>query len=180
MDKAPVNLCLEKVTEYHADLLYSRLSDPILYEYLEDEIPTLSELKQKFKFAALEKSPDNDTMTWLKWVAIAPKHQFVGVVEIGIFDDAYAEIGFMTFADSQKRGYAPSYCSQAIALARERFNFPILHASVNKQNLASRQVLEKLGFELYKVNKNAELVKGKLSDELIYRIQWKMLTVNDL
>ncbi|WGV25388.1 GNAT family N-acetyltransferase [Halotia branconii] len=170
MEKAGVNLHLEKVTEYHADLLYFHLSNPILYEYLEEEIPTFSQLKQKYQFAALEKSPDNNTMTWLKWVAILPQHQFVGVVEIGIFDDGYAEIGFMTFADFQKQGYAFGYCSRAIALAKERFNFPILHASVNEQNLASRKVLEKLGFELHKANKDAEFVKGKLSDELIYRL----------
>lgn len=170
MDKSPVILHLEKVTEDHAQMLYSHLSNPILYEYLEDEIPTLLELKQKFKFAALEKSPDNDTMTWLKWVAILPQNQFVGVVEIGIFDDAYAEIGFMTFADFQNRGYASTYCESAIALARRRFNLTALHASVNEQNYASRKVVENLGFELYNVNKNAEFVKGKLSDELIYRL----------
>ncbi|MBW4625824.1 MAG: GNAT family N-acetyltransferase [Brasilonema octagenarum HA4186-MV1] len=170
MDKGPVLLHLEKVTEHYAELLYSHLSDVRLYEYLEDNIPILSDLKQKFKFAALEKSPDNDTMIWLKWVVIVPQQQYVGVVEIGIFDDAYAEIGFMTFVDFQNRGYAPVYCSRAIALARSRFDFPALYASVNEQNHASRKVVEKLGFELYNVNKNAEFVKGKLSDELIYRL----------
>jgi RimJ/RimL family protein N-acetyltransferase len=170
MDKALSSLHLEKVTEDHAAMLYLHLSDPILYEYLEDEIPTLAELKQKFKFAALEKSPDNDTMTWLKWVAIVPQRQFVGIVEIGIFDDAYAEIGFMTFANFQKRGYAPAYCSKAIAIAQERFKFPALYASVNEQNYTCRQVLEKLSFDLYKVNQAAEFVKRKLSDELIYRL----------
>ncbi|MBW4456991.1 MAG: GNAT family N-acetyltransferase [Nostoc indistinguendum CM1-VF10] len=170
MDTASISLHLEKVTEDQAETLYLHLSDPILYEYLEDEIPTLTELKQKFKFAALEKSPDNDTMTWLKWVAILPQGQFIGVVEIGIFDDAYAEIGFMTFANFQKQGYAPAYCSKAIALAQERFDFPALYASVNEQNYACRKVLLKLGFDLYKVNKNTEFVQGKLSDELIYRL----------
>ncbi|KAF3889647.1 MULTISPECIES: GNAT family N-acetyltransferase [Nostocales] len=170
MNKAAISLDLEKVTEDHAEMLYSHLSDPILYEYLEDEIPTLSDLKHKFKFAALEKSPDNDTMTWLKWAAVLPQRQFVGVVEIGIFDDAYAEIGLMTFANFQKRGYAPAYCSKAIALARERFDFPALYASVNEQNYGCRKVLENLDFELYSVNKTAEFVKGKFSDELIYRL----------
>lgn len=172
MGKAPVRLHLEKVTEDHAELLYSHLSNPLLYEYLEDEIPTLREIKHQLKFAALEKSPDNDTMIWLKWVAILPPQQFVGVVEIGIFDDGYAEIGFMTFANFQKQGYAPVYCSQAIAQAQKRFNLTALYASVNEQNYASRKVLEKLGFELYKIHQNAEFVKNKLSDELIYRLNF--------
>ncbi|MBW4573844.1 MAG: GNAT family N-acetyltransferase [Aphanothece sp. CMT-3BRIN-NPC111] len=163
-----VNLRLEKVTEQHAEILYSYISDPRLYEYLEDQIPTLMEVKQKFKFAALEKSPDNDTMVWLKWVATTPQHQHVGAVEIGIFDDHYAEIGFMTFVGFQNRGYAPVYCSLAIAEAQRRFSFWALHASVNEQNLASRKVVEKLGFELHLVNRNAEFIKGKPSDEFIY------------
>ncbi|MCC5619438.1 GNAT family N-acetyltransferase [Nostoc sp. CHAB 5836] len=104
-----VILHLEKVTEQHAEMLYSYISNPHLYEYLEEQIPTLIEVKQKFKFAALEKSPDNETMIWLKWVAITPQNQHVGVVEIGIFDDQYAEIGFMTFVGFQNRGYAKIY-----------------------------------------------------------------------
>jgi [ribosomal protein S5]-alanine N-acetyltransferase len=170
MHNTPVKLQLEKVTEAHAEMLYLQLSNPILYEYLEEEIPTLAALKQKFKFAALEKSPNNATMVWLKWVALVPQRQFVGVVEIGIFDDGYAEIGFMTFANYQQRGYAPAYCSKAIAIAQERFHLSSLYAAVNEQNYPSRKVVEKLGFEIDKVNQNAEFVKDKLSDELIYRL----------
>ncbi|QSJ16998.1 GNAT family N-acetyltransferase [Nostoc sp. UHCC 0702] len=165
-------LHLEKVMEHHAEQVYFQLSDPRLYEYLEDEIPTLSQLKHQFKFAALEKSPDNDTMTWLKWVAILAQYQYVGVVEIGIFEDAYAEIGFMTFVDFQNRGLAFSYCSLAIAQARKRFDFPALYASVNEQNQASRKVIDKLGFFLHTINKEAEFIKGKFSDELIYRLSF--------
>jgi [ribosomal protein S5]-alanine N-acetyltransferase len=131
---------------------------------------TFIEVKQKFQFAALEKSPDSETMIWLKWVAITPQNQHVGVVEIGIFDDRYAEIGFMTFVGFQNRGYAKIYSSLAIAQAQQRFNLSTLHASVNEFNIASRKVVEKLGFELYKVNRNAELIKGKFSDEFIYRL----------
>ena len=165
-----VSLRLEKVTEQYAEILYSYMSDLRLYEYLEDQIPTFMEVKQKFKFAALEKSPDNDTMVWLKWVAITPQKQHVGVVEIGIFDDQYAEIGFMTFVSFQNRGYAPVYCSLAIAETQRRFSLFALHASVNEHNLASRKVVERLGFELHLVNRNAEFVKGKPSDEFIYRL----------
>ncbi|WP_373526968.1 GNAT family N-acetyltransferase [Nostoc sp.] len=163
-------LCLEKVTEHHAQLLYSHISEPRLYAYLEDEIPQLSEVKQKFSFAELEKSPDNDTMIWLKWVAINPQNQYIGIVEIGIFDEQYAEIGFMTFIGFQKQGYAPIYCSLAIAETQKRFSLNALYASVNEYNLASRKVVEKLGFELQKVNQNVEFIKGKISDELIYRL----------
>lgn len=161
-------LHLKKVTEHHAEQLYFQLSDPRLYEYLEDDIPTLSQLKHQFKFAALEKSPDNDAMIWLKWVAVLPQRQYVGVVEIGIFEDGYAEIGFMTFVDYQNRGLAFNYCSLAIAQAQKRFDFPALYASVNEQNQPSRKVIEKLGFTLHTVNQNAEFIKGKVSDELIY------------
>ncbi|MDZ7962787.1 MAG: GNAT family protein [Aulosira sp. DedQUE10] len=165
-----VILRLEKVTEQHAQILYSCIRNPHLYEYLEDSIPTFIEVKQKFRFAALEKSPDNQTMIWLKWVAITPQNQYVGIVEIGIFDDQYAEIGFMTFVGFQNQGYAHVYCSLAIAETQRRFHLLALHASVNQHNIASRKVLERLGFKLQKVNRNAELIKGKLSDELIYRL----------
>ncbi|MBD0389399.1 MAG: GNAT family N-acetyltransferase [Nostoc sp. C3-bin3] len=165
-----VILRLEKVTEQHVEILYSCISNPHLYEYLEEQIPTFMEVKQKFKFAALEKSPDNETMIWLKWVAITPQNQYVGVVEIGIFDDQYAEIGFMTFFGFQNQGYAKIYSSLAIAEAQQRFSLSTLHASVNECNITSRKVVENLGFKLYKVNRNAEFIKGKLSDEFIYRL----------
>ncbi|MGH7998797.1 MAG: GNAT family N-acetyltransferase [Brasilonema sp.] len=164
------NLYLEKVTEQHAEILYPYLSDSRLYEYLEVRIPTLAETSRKFKFAALEKSPDNDTMIWLKWVATNFRRQHVGVVEIGLFEDGYAEIGFMTFVDFQNQGYASAYCSLALAKVKQCFSSFTLHASINEQNLVSCKVIEKLGFELYQVNKNAEFIKGKQSDELIYRM----------
>ncbi|BAY92837.1 MULTISPECIES: GNAT family N-acetyltransferase [unclassified Tolypothrix] len=167
-----VILRLEKVTEQHADSLYSFISNPLLYEYLEDSVPSLIEIRRKFQFAALEKSPDNPTMIWLKWVAINAQNQYVGIVEIGIFEDKYAEIGFMTFVGYQNQGYAHDYCSLAIAETQRRFHLLSLHASVNQHNLASRKVLERLGFKLYKVNHNAEFIKGKLSDELIYRLNF--------
>ena len=165
-----VILRLKKVTEQHAEILYSHISNPHLYEYLEEQIPTLMEVKQKFQSATLEKSPDNETMIWLKWVAVTPQNQYIGVVEIGIFDDQYAEIGLMTFVGFQNRGYAHVYSSLAIAETLQRFNLSTLHASVNEYNLASRKVVERLGFHLHKINRNAEFVKGKPSDELIYRL----------
>ncbi len=165
-----VNLYLKKVTQQHTEILYPYLSDSRLYEYLEDPIPTFAETSDKFKFASLEKSPDNNTMIWLKWVATNFRQQYVGVVEIGLFEDGYAEIGFMTFVDFQNQGYASTYCSLAITKAKQRFSSFTLHASVSEQNLACRKVIDKLGFELYQVNKNAEFIKGKQSDELIYRL----------
>lgn len=165
-----VILRLEKIAEHHAQRLYLYISNPGIYEYLEEQIPTILELEQQFKFAALEKSPDNETMVWLKWVAVTPQNQYIGLVEIGIFDDQYAEIGFMTFVGFQKRGYAPVYCSLAINEAKQRFQLSALHASVNEHNLASRKVVEKLGFNLVKVNQDAEFIQGKPSDELIYRL----------
>lgn len=161
---------LEKVTERHAQFLYQYLSDPRLYEYLAEPIPSFIEVQQNFRFAALEKSPDNETMIWLKWVAVNSQKQYVGIVEIGIFDDLYAEIGFMTFADFHRQGYAFLYCSLAIAETLKRFPLNSLHASANEYNIASRKVLEKLGFNLQKINKNAEFIQGKLTDELIYRL----------
>ena len=159
-----VNLYLEKVTEQHAETLYPYLSDSRLYEYLEDPIPTLAETSRKFKFAEEEKSPDNDTMLWLKWVAKNFRGQHVGLVEINIFDGGYAEMGFMTFVDFQNQGYASTYCSLALTKAKQRFSLFTIHASVNEQNIASRKVIEKLGFELYQVNKNSEFIKGRQSD----------------
>lgn len=165
-----VALRLEKVTEQHAQILYPYISNPKIYEYLEESIPTILEFQQQFQFAALEKSPDNETMVWLKWVAATPQNQYVGLMEIGIFDDQYAEIGFMTFVGFQKRGYAPIYCSLAIKEAKQRFQLSALHASVNEYNLASRKVVERLGFNLIKVNQKAELIKSQMTDELIYRL----------
>jgi [ribosomal protein S5]-alanine N-acetyltransferase len=165
-----VQLFLKKVTEKNGEDLYPYLSDPQLYEYLEDPIPTLAETVDNFRFASLEKSPNNDEMIWLKWTVNDTSSQCIGIVEIGLFDDEYAEIGFMTFSDFQNKGYASIYCSLALNEAKKRFKSFKLHASVNHQNLASCRVIEKTGFELCKINKNAKFVKGQWSDELIYRL----------
>ena len=61
-------------------------------------------------------------MIWLKWVATNFLQQHIGIVEIGLFEDGYAEIGFMTFVDFQNQGYASTYCSLAITQAKQRFS----------------------------------------------------------
>jgi [ribosomal protein S5]-alanine N-acetyltransferase len=161
-------LHLQRVKESCADLLHQELSDPDLYQYVQEKAPTLHELKRRYRAAAREKSPDNDAMVWLYWVAKDGAGSCVGIVEIGIFEDGYAELGFMTFKRFQNLGFATEFCRLAIVAARRRFPRAVLHASVNERNAASKRVVEKLGFRLAKVNHAAELVQGRLTDELVY------------
>ena len=57
-----------------------------------------------------------------------------------------AELGFCISPDRWKQGLAFEVCSEIIRLARERFGLTSLIARCDPKNVASRGLLEKLGF----------------------------------
>lgn len=151
-----------------AEQVFTCLNDPALYVFIPDEPANLEEWKRRLAVASHEASPDNPEMRWLFRLAKDPAECVVGIVEIGIFADGYAEIGFFTPKRFQNLGYAKQFCRLAIVEAFTRFRIPGIYASINEQNAPAQRVVRALGFEPIRSNPKAEFVNGRWSDELIY------------
>ena len=60
-----------------------------------------------------------------------------------------AELGYWVGEEYQRRGYATEACRSLIKRAFDDLCIKQIYATFKKENLASRRVLEKLGFEYY-------------------------------
>ena len=63
-------------------------------------------------------------------------------------DENQAEMGFCIASDRWGEGLAYEVCSKIVQLAREEYNLSSLIARCDPENIASRKLLEKLGFDL--------------------------------
>ncbi len=63
-------------------------------------------------------------------------------------EEGQAELGFCISSDRWQQGLAYEVCSEIVRLAREEYDLSSLIARCDPKNIASRKLLEKLGFKL--------------------------------
>lgn len=99
--------------------------------------------------------------------------QAIGWVGIGPFElEAGAfEIYYAIHPDEQGNGYATEASKELIHYAFETFDLKYLLASVDPENLASKRVLEKLGFEFEKKLSGYTAELADFNGELFYRLK---------
>ena len=88
--------------------------------------------------------------------AITKNHQIIGSIELLIhpngnhwWGEGSAELGYWIGEDYQARGYATEACRILIKRAFEDLNIKQIFATYKQENIASKRVLEKLGFKYY-------------------------------
>lgn len=84
------------------------------------------------------------------WVVIEKKSQrLIGRVGFGIADYLnFSEIdmGYLIGRDYRRRGYAEEACRAALSYANQVLDFPGVSAYIDKENVISLHLIEKLGF----------------------------------
>ena len=88
--------------------------------------------------------------------AITKDNQIVGSIELLIhpngnhwWGEGSAEIGYWVGEQYQRQGYATEACKILIKRAFVDLNIERIYATYKKENIASKRVLEKLGFRYY-------------------------------
>ena len=103
--------------------------------------------------------------------AIVVDGQYAGNISVELKEDVYeqdAEIGYMLTDDFRSRGIMTQAVSQICDIAFCQLNIVRITGLVYAPNTASRRVLEKNGFALEGVMKNAVSKNGRLYDLCIY------------
>ena len=129
----------------HAPELFTVLSDPRLYTYLDDQ-PPLDEASLRARLFRLEarQSPDG-TERWLNWIVRAGE-SLVGYVQATVSPDRTASIGYVIGADHWRRGYARAAVSALLAELAEVYAVTRATATVDRHNEGSRRLLLSLAF----------------------------------
>jgi len=137
-----------------------------LWNNLRDVLPHPYTLEDADKFLDMVKK-QNRLLTF----AIEYKYEFVGVIGMVPGVDVYrkgSEIGYWIGEPFWGKGIATRALNLATDYAFETLNFIRLHSGVFANNDASKKVLEKCGYQLEGISKNAVFKNKKLMDEYRY------------
>ena len=149
---------LEPQLASHAAELYAVISDPSLYEFIDDKEPA-TEAALRARLARLEsrRSPDG-AEHWLNWVVRNPAGELVGYVQATVTPDHAAEIAYVLGRAHWRRGYAYAACAAMIQELRATYGVTRLTATLDPANTASLALLRKLGLALIWEDEPAEEV----------------------
>lgn len=113
-----------------------------LFEYEEEKAYELNYIRYIYKLYGFGMWLIYDTIT----------DELIGRAGIEVREtckrDGQAELGFCIASDRWQEGLAYEVCSEIVRLARERYGLTSLIARCDPKNIASRRLLEKLGFNL--------------------------------
>lgn len=98
--------------------------------------------------------------------------QTLGAVDLFDFDPYHkrAGVGIVLLNDFKKKGYAKDALATLITYAFNKLNLHQLYASMTADNLESKQLFEKLNFQLSGIKKDWICSQNGYKDELFYQL----------
>jgi len=121
--------------------MFSLLSDPVLYAYLDfPPPPSLEHLQRVYAQLETRRSPDG-TEEWLNWIVFRGG-EAIGVVQATIDPDRSANVAYVFGSAHWGRGYA----IEAVTAMLAQLDGCKFFATVDAGNARSIRLLERLGF----------------------------------
>ena len=93
---------------------------------------------------------------------------YIGLVQATVHSNHTAHIAYVLFHEAWGRGYAREGAAALIDYLHYEWGVRDLWATVDVRHRRSIALLEGLGFRRLAVRRNAELIRGALSDEFVY------------
>jgi len=145
---ASARLLLEPLLPTHAPALYSGLSAPELYEYLDEGPPkSVDLLEERYNKLASRKSPTGDQL-WLNWaLRERSTSQYVGYVQATVDPPDTALIAYVVFRNEWHKGYGREAVRRVLWYLRECLSVKEVSATVDPHNERSIALLLALNFE---------------------------------
>jgi [ribosomal protein S5]-alanine N-acetyltransferase len=155
------DLVLEPQIAAHAAELFAVLSDPQIYQYLDEAAP-LSGAALRERLLRLEgrTSPDGSEV-WLNWVVREAGAVF-GYVQATVYPDHVAEIAYVLGSAHWGRGRAFAACEMMLLELAAAYGVTRVQARVDAGNGKSIALLEKLGLGLVEANGPERLYERRL------------------
>jgi [ribosomal protein S5]-alanine N-acetyltransferase len=165
-------LLLEPILLAHAPVLYERMQEERLYQFIPQDPPdTPRALEDRYDFLSARRSPDGRE-AWLNWaVRERDSGEYAGTLEATVYDNKTAIIAYIVFLPYQRRGIAAEACGRLLEHLFEDYRVGMVAAEIDTRNAASIALVESLGFERVGFQKDADHFKGSTSDEYRYEIE---------
>lgn len=147
--------------------VYKGLSDPEVIKYYGVSYATPEETKVQMKFFSdLEK---NKTGIW--WaICSADNKIFYGAAGINDIQKEHqkGEIGFWLLKEHWKKGIITEALPIILQFAFETLKLHRIEAIIENENIASKKIVEKSGFECEGIMRECEIKNGNFIDLCIY------------
>ncbi|MBC7602762.1 MAG: GNAT family N-acetyltransferase [Ramlibacter sp.] len=140
------DLVLTPLVVAHAQAMFDLLSEPGLYRYLDyAPPPTVEHLREVYARVEKRKSPDG-TQCWLNWIVSHEGEPPLGYVQVTIFQDSPASIGYVFSSQHWGRGYATRAMQAVLDHLPIAYGITQFTATTEVANARSIGVLQRLGF----------------------------------
>lgn len=139
-------LVLEPLVAGHAEAMFSVLSDPALYRYLDHPPPpTVEHLREVYASVEKRLSPDG-SQVWLNWVVRRHGQVPLGYVQATVMPNCTAWVGYVFSVRQWGRGHATQAVRAMLEHLAADCGVRRFLATVEAENLRSTRLLERLGF----------------------------------
>ena len=127
--------------------------------------------REKIKFLEARISRDQ-TEYWLNWVCFEQKEKnIIGQIEASLqMDCSLAYLAYFTFPKYWKLGYAIEGCKAIINHLFDEWGAKKIMIEIDTRNIASINMVERLGAKRVGVKEKADYFKDSWSDEYVYEI----------
>lgn len=149
-----------------ADQFADYRNNPIIYDNGYDKVPNPFTIKDAKAFITLQLHKKPQQRKLIYW-----EGQFVGEIGIEINQDVFrlsAEMGYFIGEPFWGKGIASKAIKLMLDYVFHTFNIIRIEAGVFNFNKPSMRVLEKNGFNLESIKKNAVIKNGKIIDDYVW------------
>lgn len=162
--KSNMDIKLAKYIDSDFDLFNTMVSDDETMKYIAGNGWTESRARLHFD-SMLEINCKEEGFGFYK--VVNQENEFIGncSLERYKYDSEIIEIGYVLKKEFWRKGYGSAICQEILAKANHLYSELKVIAIVNSDNLASKKLLEKYGFELYFKG----LEDGRLSEKFILK-----------
>ena len=168
-------LILEPICENHAEDMAALLADPDLHTFVPSSPPTLEKLKSQYKYWESRISPQEDEL-WLNWVGrLKANGKIIGHFQAGVKASLEANNAYSIGKEFQRQGFAYEGLTNFLKLLFEKIAAKSVKAWVDTRNLASINLVKKLGLIQIEIIAKADHFKGSDSDEFVFSIDCRKL-----
>jgi ribosomal-protein-alanine N-acetyltransferase len=164
-------LRLEPILPSHAAKLFGELKAPELYTFIPQDPPqSVQALERRYARWAQRRSADGNEL-WLNYAVYRPSDGvYVGTVQATLESSGKTLIAYEVFPRFWRRHVASHACAALLDHLFDDYGVPVVSALTDTRNVASRKLLESLGFTRTGTIENADEFKGSVSDEYAYEL----------
>ena len=98
-------LILEPQTVAHAEVMFRVLSDPAIYEFVNEPPRSVGWLRDRYRRLETRRSPEGDEH-WLNWVIRLPDGELAGYVQASAQVDGHADIAYVLSSEHWGESFA--------------------------------------------------------------------------